>query len=264
MRYLFNDWGRVSFKIRNSPHVFLFFDYDGTLTPIVSRPDEAVFPPAVKKLIRRLNKDPKFTVVIISGRSLKNIKRIVGLEGIIYAGNHGLELEGKGIKSFKLPSIDAIKGVIKRLAVHLRRELEGIKGAYIEDKGVTLSVHYRLAGPRDKALIDKKFKEAVWPYVSSGKVRISSGKKVLEVRPNLDWDKGKAVSWLIRRRENTFIVYFGDDVTDLDAFRVIKGKGISIFVGRPKKGINADYFVKGPKDVKRFIARLSNLNAAKA
>lgn len=259
MRHLFRDWSRVSFKIQKSPYVFLFFDYDGTLTPIVSRPGLARFPRTVKGLIKRLQRDPKFIVSIISGRSLKNIKEMVGLKGIIYVGNHGLEIEGRGIKSSKRISLGSFGPLIKRIATSLGREFKGIRGVILENKGATLSVHYRLAAPRTLPSIKKKFYRIVNPYLYSRKVKISHGKKVLEVRPNLDWDKGETVKWLLKRKKRALPLYLGDDVTDMDAFRAIKGKGISIFVGSPKRGIRADYFLRNPKDVKKFIERLLKL-----
>lgn len=259
MRHLFEDWKRISFKIQNSPYVFLFFDYDGTLTTIVSRPGLAGFPRTVKSLIKRLQKDPKFIVSIISGRSLANIKAMVGLKGIIYAGNHGLEIEGRGIKFSKCISLGSFRPLIRKIAASLRKEFKGVKGIIVEDKGATLSVHYRLAASDVIALIKKKFYRTVNPYVYSKRVKISYGKKVLEVRPNLDWDKGEAVRWLLKRKKKALPLCLGDDVTDMDAFKAIKGRGISIFVGSPKRGIKADYFLKSPKDVERFIERLLKL-----
>ena len=94
------------------------------------------------------------------------------------------------------------------------------------------------------------------PYVDSKKIRLSLGKKVLEVRPNLDWHKGKAVLTLLKGVKKALPVYLGDDVTDMDAFRAIKGKGISIFVGGMKKNITADYFLKDTCEVASFIKKL--------
>ncbi|MFC1667305.1 trehalose-phosphatase [Candidatus Omnitrophota bacterium] len=259
MKYLFNDWNKVSLKIKKAPHVFLFFDYDGTLTPIVSRPGLAKFPRATKSLIKKLGKDPRFTVAIISGRSLKNIKKMVGLKGIVYAGNHGMEIEASGVKFLRPSAIDSARPIIKKIRSSLRKELGHVKGVIVEDKLATLSVHYRLAKPSHISTIKGRFNKMVKSYIGPGKIKITSGKKVLEVRPSLAWDKGKAVTWLLKRKKTAFSLYAGDDVTDVDAFRAIKSKGISIFVGRPKKTTMADYFLKDPKDIGKLIERLGVL-----
>ena len=259
MRHLFSNRSNAFLRIQNSPRVFLFFDYDGTLTPIVSTPEEAKFPRRIKNLINKLKNHPKFTIAIISGRSLKNIKKMVRLKGIIYAGNHGLEIEGKGIKFVKPVIAHALRALMKEISVSLHRALNNIKGARIEDKGVTLSVHYRLVKPKEAPLVKNRFKRIVAPFVRSKKVRLSSGKKVLEVRPEVDWNKGTAVLMLLKGKKKTLPLYLGDDVTDIDGFRAVKGKGISIFVGSPKTSITADYFLKNPKDVERFIEKLLGL-----
>lgn len=252
MRYLFSDWDKFFFNIQKSPHVFLFFDYDGTLTPIVSTPEKARFPRNVKDLIRRLNNHPKFTIAIISGRSLKDIKRMVGIKDLIYAGNHGLEIMEAQHKISR-PLDASVVSVLKKVRISLQRKLRRIKGARVEDKGYTLSVHYRLVKPGQRIIVKDIVKDTVRPYVLSKEVRISSGKMVLEVRPAVELDKGKTVLYLLARKKRALPVYIGDDVTDRDAFRAIRGKGISIFVGRPKRGIVADYFLRSPKDVTTLL-----------
>ena len=261
MRYLFNDWNRLSSKIQNSPHVFLFLDYDGTLTPIVKRPEYAKFPRSVKISISKLKKDPRFMIAIISGRSLKNVKNMVGIKGIIYAGNHGLEIEGKGIR-FSRPSAAGIaRPIVKKIGAQLRKDMKNIKGVFIEDKGATLSLHYRLARSKDKTLIKKKLDKITRPYIISKKIKVTSGKKVWEVRPNLDWNKGRAVNWHLKKKK-TFPLYIGDDVTDIDAFRAIRKKGVSVFVGKPKKGIGSDYFLSNTREVGKFLKKLTTLPLA--
>ncbi|MBU1061114.1 MAG: trehalose-phosphatase, partial [Candidatus Omnitrophica bacterium] len=201
MKHLFSDWDKLRSKIDNSPRVFLLFDYDGTLSPIAPSPSEAKFPSTVKGLIRRLRRNSKFALAIISGRSMKDIKKMVGLKGITYIGNHGLEIEGRNTE-FLGPRFHAF---IKKIESALYREVKHTKGAKIEHKGVTLSLHYRLVKNRDKALIKRKFYRIVRPFVYSGKVRISSGKQVLEVRPNIEWDKGSAVTWLLKRKRGQIL-----------------------------------------------------------
>ncbi|MBU1006196.1 MAG: trehalose-phosphatase [Candidatus Omnitrophica bacterium] len=259
MKYLFKDWGRFYSNIKRAPGVFLFLDYDGTLTPIVSRPEDARLPNAVKTLIKQLQKDHRFNIAIISGRSLKDIKKMVSIREIIYAGNHGLEISGAGGKAdmFKAGGAST-KYLFKKIKTSLEKQLSRVKGAWVEDKGCTLSVHFRLVEGKKKPLVKKLFRKTITPYILAKRVKVSSGKMVLEVRPGVEWDKGKAVLRILGRRK-VLPVYIGDDVTDMDAFRAIKGRGISIFVGSPKPGIKADYFLKNPKEVKHLLKSLTSV-----
>jgi trehalose-phosphatase len=117
-------------------------DYDGTLTPIVERPELAKLPEETCKLLQHLTTRPHFTLGIISGRALADLKALVNLKGILYAGNHGFEIEGPGL-SFISPIADEIKPLIRILRQVLNMGVSTIKGVLVEDKGVTLSVHYR-------------------------------------------------------------------------------------------------------------------------
>ncbi len=256
MRYLFSDWDRFFFKIKKSPHVFLFLDYDGTLTPIVSTPEKAKLPLAVRNSIKRLKTSPRFTVAVISGRSLRDVKRMVDIRRIIYAGNHGLEIEGAD-RRILMPAGSSAGPSIKKIKVSLQRALSRIKGVRVEDKGRTLSVHFRLVRSGQRRLVKRIFARTARPYVLSKKIKLSSGKMVLEVRPAAEWDKGKAVVALLAQSKKALPVYIGDDRTDIDAFRALKGRGISIFVGRPKKGISADYYLKGPRDVAALLHKFT-------
>lgn len=257
MTYLFNNWVDFLFRLKNSRHIFLFLDYDGTLSPIASTPEEAHLPRRTKKLLKGLVKNPRFTLAVISGRSLKDIKRMVGLKGIIYAGNHGLEIAQVSGKIFDRTSI-LKKSPLKTICLALGADLKHIKGVRVEDKGCTLSVHFRLVKPGERVSVKKIFGRIVKPYVFSKTIKLSSGKMVLEVRPAIRWDKGKAVLHLLRKKKDALPLYIGDDVTDIDAFRAIKDRGISIFVGTPKKGICSDYFLKNPKEVERFLKKLGS------
>ncbi|NQT75962.1 MAG: trehalose-phosphatase [Candidatus Omnitrophica bacterium] len=262
MRYLLRDQNKFFFKIKKSPHVFLFLDYDGTLTSIVSAPEKAKLPLAVKNSIKRLKASPGFTVAVISGRSLRDIKSMVGIKGLIYAGNHGLEIEGLG-RRISMPAGSSAGPGIKKIKTSLDKTLSCIKGVRVEDKGRTLSVHFRLVRPGKRRLVKNIFRRIVRPYVLSKKIKLSSGKMVLEVRPAVEWDKGKAVVALLAQSKKALPVYIGDDRTDIDAFRALKGRGISIFVGRPKRAVGADYYLKSPRDVAALLHKFTLLSLTK-
>ena len=265
MQYFFQSWQSFSADTRAAAHIILLSDYDGTLTPIVSKPDEAVISPGVRERLCILAGKPNFSVGIISGRSLSETRAMVGVEGIYYAGNHGLEIAGPGLNYIN-PAAEAARAEIKGLGGQLSASLGNIRGVIIEDKGLGLSVHYRMVEKGDVITVDEVFHQIVSPLLSEGKIRITSGKKVWEVRPPIDWHKGKAVA-LIRdeikkqlQLEKLLTIYLGDDTTDEDAFRVIRRpQGWSIFVGQENMASEADYFLNSPSEVADFLSRLVEL-----
>lgn len=265
MQYLFRSWESFSADIRAASHILLLSDYDGTLTPIVSRPDEAVLSPEARDKLRALAAKPTFSVGIISGRSLSEVKSLVGVEEIYYAGNHGLEIEGPGFK-FIHSTAKAAQPKIQALLRQLSTKLADIKGTIVEDKGLSLSVHYRLVGKSDEEIVAQIFHEVTSPWLRDGKIRVTSGKKVWEVRPPIDWHKGKAVETIIKEKrsflksEQLLTIYLGDDTTDEDAFKIIhRPRGWSIFVSGENTSSNADYFLNSTSEVMTFLSRLHDL-----
>ena len=262
MQHLFQSWESLSSDIRAASHTLFLSDYDGTLTPIVSRPDEAILSAEVKEKLRVLAQKPIFSVGIISGRSLSEIKTMVGIEGIYYAGNHGLEIEGPGLK-FTNPAAELAQAEIKNLIKQFSAKLASTDGVIVEDKGLGLSIHYRLVRKSEVTRVIEIFHQITSPSLREGKIKVTSGKKVLEVRPPIDWHKGKAVEAIRRelkkalKYEQLLTIYLGDDTTDEDAFRVIqRPQGWSIFVGEDNPTSNADYFLNSPSEVTTFLCRL--------
>lgn len=262
MRNLLKDWNRLK-KELSSKYIMLFLDYDGTLTPIVSRPEKAIISKEVKCYLNKLSKSPRCKLAIISGRALKDIMQIVGLKEIIYSGNHGLEIEGPKIR-FEAPISARYKAILRQIKNDLNKRLSSIKGAFVEDKGLSLSLHYRLVDKKNRPFVETIFHEAIIVYLIKNKIKIKPGKMVLEVRPPVEWDKGKIVLWLLSRQrfilknENFFPVYIGDDVTDEDAFRVLRNKGLTIYVGRPKTSY-AQYYLRNTREVSQFLQRILKL-----
>lgn len=261
MEHLFESWDKLKDKIRES-YLFLFLDYDGTLSPIVNTPDKAVIPSAVKNLLRAISQNPKCKIAIISGRSLADIRKRVGIKEIVYSGNHGLELKGPKIKYNQTVSAD-YKKVLSKIRAELESKLKGIDGAIIEDKGLALAVHFRLAKKQDADLIKALFREvALIPSVAK-KIKIRCGKKVLEAGLPIEWDKGKIVLWLLSRQKfimndkHVTAIYIGDDTTDEDAFRALKKDGITVFVGGHKPSA-AQYYLNNSQEVYDFLGRIIN------
>jgi len=256
MKNLLQNWGEVESLLR--PGFFLLSDYDGTLTPLVGRPQDAKLPDDVRQLLILLAES--HPVGIISGRSLKDIKRIVDVANIYYAGNHGLEIEGPGIRFVK-NGAESVKPIISQICSTLGRELKHFKGVIIQNKGITASVHYRLVTGGKHREVRRIFNSVVKPYLSRGGIKVLRGKKVLELLPDLSWGKGEAVKLLIDtvRREKGEVVpiYMGDDLTDESAFRIINEIGISILVSEGRRKSNAQYFLRNTGEVWEFMRRIA-------
>lgn len=262
MKYLFNEWNKVEGRIKDK-YLFIFLDFDGTLVPIVDTPDKAMLPNKIKILLKKIVDNPMLKLALISGRAIKDIKNKIGLESIIFSGNHGLEIEGPKI-NFKPMVSQRYKVIMERIKNELEQRIHLINGAFIEDKGLSLSLHYRLVSKGQIPLLKTIFHEAIIAYLIKNKIRIKPGKMVLEVRPPVEWDKGKVVLWLLSRqifalnKDNILPIYIGDDLTDEDAFKVLRRKGLTVLVGQPGNS-NADYYLKNTEEVAEFLRLISDL-----
>lgn len=262
LEHIFSAWQEVSAQLRGVKFFLLLSDYDGTLTPIVERPDLAVISEEMKQLLRTITSQSHFAVGIISGRSLRDIQSRIGIKGITYVGNHGLEIEGPEL-SFIIPQPEEIRTTLQTLCQPLVQAMSSIKGVIVEDKELTISVHYRLAEESRADEIWDIITQVIEPLHSQGKVRVTSGKKIYEVRPTVDCDKGKAIAMLLDRygrlkcQDGMLPIFLGDDITDEDGFKVIeKWRGISILVGEENRDTAARYFLKSPLEVERFLSML--------
>ena len=233
--------------------VGVFLDYDGTLTPIVSRPDQAVLMDSTRTILRILAS--KIPVAILSGRELKDVRKRVGIDGIVYAGSHGFDIAGpRGLQRQEarefIPSLDVAEK-------ELRRKLDGIAGALIERKRFSIAAHYRNVNKSDFLKLERGVSEIAARH---RKLRRIDGKKVYELLPNVDWDKGKAVLWLLEtlglERPNAHPIYIGDDRTDEDAFRALEQRGVGILVSEEPRPTAASYSLRDPSDVERFLRKL--------
>lgn len=262
MKNVFNYWDRLK-KDLSGKYIMLFLDYDGTLTPIVNKPEKANIPGEAKKLLEVLSQEPNCKVTVISGRALEDLKNKVGIKNIIYSGNHGLEIEGPQIK-FQPALPLRYREALQHIKSELEHRLASVKGVFVEDKGFSLSLHFRRAPEKQIPFIKASFHEAVTLYLIGNKVKVRPGKKVFEVRLPVEWDKGKIVLWLLARQEVVSIdrpiapVYIGDDVTDEDAFMVLRNRGLTIFVGK-KKSSCAKYYLKDTKEVRKFLRRILDM-----
>ncbi len=261
MIHLLDAWEETKKRIQSHDHLALLLDFDGTLTPIVSSPDEAVLNRATANLLASLQGCPGVSVAVISGRSLADLKERVRLEGIVYAGNHGLEIEFYGAY-FVEPSAEGARSLLRRAAAELEGALSSLEGCLVENKELTLSVHYRNVAPEQRALAREIVQQVAAPYTKGDKLRLRSGKMVLELIPPVERGKGAATEWILDKLSerwktgSVLAVSVGDDLTDEDAFAAVRSRGgIAIFVGEPSRDSAASFWLRSPEEVREFLSR---------
>ncbi len=235
----------------------VFLDYDGTLTPIVARPELAIMSDGMRDVLRRLA--AKCSVAVVSGRDLADVKRLVGLDDIVYAGSHGFDIGGPGGLTIQHEESAAFSEAVKRAAGKLVTALAPIAGALVEPKRFAVAVHYRQVAGKDLPAVEAAVDMAL---AAEPDLRKTHGKKVFELRPRFDWDKGKAVRWLMEALGQTGAgvvpFYLGDDLTDEDAFTALADDGVTIYVGAPDRTA-ARYLLDDPDQVGTFLIELTRM-----
>lgn len=241
---------RLTPWLAQRPTVALFLDYDGTLTPTAHRPEEAQLSDLARQTLDQAARRPNLDTVIISGRALAEVQRLVGVPGLTYVGNHGFEIEGPGI-SYRHEGATRFLGALDAAAEDLAGL--GIAGAWVERKGATLTYHLREAAPAQRRDAERRAQAVL----KRRQLRVVVGKCAIEGRPPVDWHKGHAVLHVLVQRHGANwpsrvrALYIGDDATDEDAFRSLRGIGRSIWVGvqAPAGGTVADYRLPDPDAV---------------
>lgn len=254
--------------IRESPgQSALLLDVDGTLAPIVARPELSALLPGSREILARL-RDRLGLVGFVSGRSLVDAERVVGLPGCAYAGNHGLELRHAGgevvVSPLVLPHLDAIAA----FAAAWPEDDLARHGIWVEDKRVSLAFHYRTAS---QPLAAEAFlAERVAPAAEDAGLRTRPGRRILEVLPRVGVTKGSAVREMIDASAITRAAYAGDDRTDIDAWRAIaalRGEGRLTHAARiavagievpAEVSAEADVVVEGPHALRAALASLAD------
>ena len=258
MRHLLGDWERIQGRIQQARNIFLLLDYDGTLTPIVSRPELALCPPEVKRLLEELRDFPHVDLAVISGRALEDIRERVGISRITYIGNHGLSIQNPvGVHKKRLSPLRQEE--FNKIRQAVEKSLGSIRGILLEDKGLILAVHYRNVARESIGRIHQVLEKIIERWKEGW--QITSGKMVLEIRPRVEFDKGKVVQEILKAfsREGFLPIFLGDDRTDEDAFRVVKKRGITAHVGPGGDDSEAEYYLKDPSEVETFLCRFAEV-----
>lgn len=242
----------------------IFLDYDGTLTPIVNDPTQAVLDESMRAILTRLAQ--QFTVSIISGRDLNDLRQRVQLDGVFYAGSHGFEIVGPGSESKEMQKGKEFLPDLEQAEEELHKILDTIEGCVMERKSFAIAIHYRQVADTQVEQVEQAVDQVIEQH--SDRLRKGSGKKVFQVQPKTDWNKGHAVLWLLNKFEldqsEVLPVYIGDDVTDEDAFQVLQEWGMGIVVGNHSRATAAHYRLDGPAQVKDFLQRLMDSNPGEA
>ncbi len=197
---------------------------------------------------------------IVSGRSLVDLRERVGLDGLIYAGNHGLELQGNGL-DFLHSEASCLMEEMGRIYQELELALGSYAGVIGENKGLSLSLHYRQTPLEIVPQVEERFHKVVAVAAESGLVKVTRGKQVLEVRPNLDWGKGNAISQMQAvHKEAQLTAFFGDDLSDEDGFAAVQQSGgVAVLVGPPGQPTRAEYRLDSPQEVAETLKLLLQL-----
>jgi len=235
--------------------IAVFLDYDGTLTPIVDRPGKAVLSGKMRQRLAKLSRS--LPVGIISGRDLQDVRARVGLDAIVYAGSHGFDIHGPDFSYRQgLDFLPALDGAERQLNERLRP----ISGARVDRKLFAIAVHYRQVADEDVQAVERVVNEVVSMH---SELRKSTGKAIFELKPDTDWDKGRALIWILEKmdldRPDALPFYIGDDTTDEDAFRDISNRGIGVLVRSDSRPTWARYALETPGEVGRFLTFLQSL-----
>ncbi|XP_077229080.1 putative trehalose-phosphate phosphatase 6 isoform X2 [Tasmannia lanceolata] len=258
--------------------VVVFLDYDGTLSPIVDDPDQAFMSDSMRSAVREVAR--YFPTAIVSGRCRDKVYEFVQLGDVYYAGSHGMDImtplrpikygdtkfqsrvvDTKGNEAVLFQPAQEFLPVIEEISKVLEEKTKKVSGVMIENNKFCLSVHYRRVSEEDWSTLEEIVKTVLKEYPD---FRITRGRKVIEIRPSIQWDKGHALEYLLDtlgfgKSNDVLPLYIGDDRTDEDAFKVLqrRGQGYPIIVSSVPKDTNASYSLRDPSDVLSFLLRLA-------
>ncbi|KAG0467732.1 hypothetical protein HPP92_018722 [Vanilla planifolia] len=246
--------------------IVMFLDYDGTLSPIVDDPDSAFMSEAMRATVKDVAK--YFPTAIVSGRCREKVFSFVQLSELYYAGSHGMDIKGPTsfakhtkatAKAVLCQPASAFLPMIDELYNLLLERTKLIPGSKVENNRFCISVHFRCVEEKRWSVLADLVRSVLADYPE---LKLTQGRKVLEIRPIIEWDKGRALEFLLEELgfgdgNDILPLYIGDDRTDEDAFKVLRdrGQGFGILVSRIPKETCATYSLKDPSEVNEFLRR---------
>ncbi len=250
--------GGLRAQIKRHSRILVASDFDGTLSPLVDHPGDAVLCPEAPAVLARLAALlPRVRLAFLSGRSLADLASRLGpaVENAILAGNHGLELRGAHLDWIHRSAFTA-RPHLKRLIKQLAPSIGEFAGVELEDKGASLTLHYR----RMDAMDFPKLRAIVDALALPDQVRMHEGKKVFEFRPQVEWNKGFALRRILRRIDlsDDAVVFLGDDATDEDVFRELGPTAVTVHVGSATAPGCARLNAHDPADAVLFLDALAS------
>lgn len=256
-RSAWEDLEAIRSLVQSRGHLAVLLDFDGTLALHEDRSGDGTLSSLTRGVLARLARRPWCDVAVISAGAMQELKDRVGLQDLVYVGNHGFEITGPGWAAERRDAAE-VRALIAGCSRRLRDRLRSIRGVVIEDKGVSASVDYRLVRREQADAVRQAVLEEV-SRLPPGRVEIRRGKMVLELRPAMDWDKGLAAVWLLEQlagrdwRDRCVVLYAGNDPTDEDAFLALGDAAVTIRVGTGPPPTAARYMVTGMSDLTRFL-----------
>lgn len=245
-------WDEIVKRLKTGDPV-VFLDYDGTLIPIADVPSKAVLSDSMRGTLHRLVK--LCPVSLVSGRDLLDVRRRVGLDELVYIGTHGFEVLGPyghfvedGGEAFA-PSLDGAEG-------ELRYAIGDVRGALVERKRFAVALHHRLVDRENLPRLRRIFDNVARKHLDLRRV---VGKRVLELRPDLDWGRGKVIDLIIdmlHLGRSAVPLYIGDDMIDEDAFKTIGSRGVTILVSDGGRETSAQYTLSDVQEVQELLELL--------
>ncbi len=241
----------------------VFLDYDGTLTPIVDRPEDAIISASMRATVRKLAR--RYPVCVVSGRDRSVVQELMGIDNLIVAGSHGFDIWSPQGGAVEHQAATGFEGVLERVRVRLGEFVDTVAGTHIEFKRASIAVHFRLVVDDERhrvaELVDSLLAE------HPDELKVTPGKMVYEIQPKVDWDKGKAVLHLLHALgldgDDVMPVYLGDDLTDEDAFAALAGRGIGVLVADADdpelagRRTAASYVLSSTRQVQKFLGEFA-------
>ncbi|HTW63477.1 MAG TPA: trehalose-phosphatase [Bryobacteraceae bacterium] len=259
MKYCLSVLSEIDSRLAGAARILVATDFDGTLCPIVETPSEARLAPATIEILRHVMACPQLTLAVISGRALADVRRRLPFD-IVVAGNHGLELAGGGL-DFEHAGARDLRPMLARACEALTALLRDWPAAWIEDKGLSATLHFRKVDPRNHNPLLFAARRALGGF--GKQLALRAGKMALEVRPRVSWDKGSALGY-IRENAGPFdaCICLGDDQTDESMFRANPG-GVNIRIGC-SIGTAASHYLAGPNEVAILLSHIVDVHGSEA